>query len=127
MPLVFGREGEGSTGLAAQLGTCKRFQSPRQRGLIKGNTQSPKSWPAQLLLGLDSVNSSKNEDQADAERGRSFIMGTKLIEYAFNANQRNASAANALCDILVRKGKLGKVRGPITLQFHRTNWSCHRQ
>ena len=55
------------------------------------------------------MNTSKNENQTDAERARAFVTGTKLIERAFHANQRNAAAANALCDVLVRKGQLKKV------------------
>ena len=38
------------------------------------------------------------------------MAGSKLIERAFNSNQRNASAANALCDIFLRKGQYKRVR-----------------
>jgi RNA polymerase-associated protein CTR9 len=38
------------------------------------------------------------------------MIGSKLIERAFNGNQRNASAANALCDIFLRKGQHKRVR-----------------
>jgi hypothetical protein len=38
------------------------------------------------------------------------MAGSKLIERAFNGNQRNASAANALCDIFLRKGQHKRVR-----------------
>jgi len=38
------------------------------------------------------------------------MVGSKLIERAFNSNQRNASAANALCDIFLRKGQYKRVR-----------------
>jgi hypothetical protein len=38
------------------------------------------------------------------------MVGSKLIEKAFNSNQRNASAANALCDIFLRKGQYKRVR-----------------
>ena len=38
------------------------------------------------------------------------MIGSKLIERAFNSNQRNASAANALCDIFLRKGQHKRVR-----------------
>ena len=37
------------------------------------------------------------------------MIGSKLIERAFNSNQRNASAANALCDIFLRKGQHKRV------------------
>ena len=37
------------------------------------------------------------------------MAGSKLIERAFNGNQRNASAANALCDIFLRKGQYKRV------------------
>ncbi|KAH9053217.1 RNA polymerase II-associated protein [Lactarius vividus] len=39
------------------------------------------------------------------ERIQELMIGSKLIERAFNSNQRNASAANALCDIFLRKGQ----------------------
>ncbi len=38
------------------------------------------------------------------------MVGSKLIERAFNGSQRNASAANALCDIFLRKGQYKRVR-----------------
>jgi hypothetical protein len=37
------------------------------------------------------------------------MAGSKLIERAFNSNQRNASAANALCDIFLRKSQYKRV------------------
>lgn len=71
--------------------------------------QNPSQWPAQLLLGLEAINSSKNEGQSDEERKRAFVVGTKLIESAFKANQKNSAAANALCELLLRKGSYQKV------------------
>ncbi len=71
--------------------------------------QNPSQWPAQLLLGLEAINSSKNEGQSDEDRKRAFVVGTKLIESAFNANQKNSAAANALCELLLRKEKYSKV------------------
>ncbi|KAF8229067.1 RNA polymerase II-associated protein [Tricholoma matsutake] len=65
---------------------------------------NPSEWPTQLLLGLEAINSSKDEGQTEAERTQSFLQGTKLIEKAFNANQRSAAAANALCELFLRKG-----------------------
>ncbi|KAG2337841.1 hypothetical protein BDR05DRAFT_1004716 [Suillus weaverae] len=44
--------------------------------------KNPTDWPAQLLLGLESINTKKG----------------------FNANQKSAAAANALCELFLRKG-----------------------
>ncbi|KAI0084919.1 RNA polymerase II-associated protein [Irpex rosettiformis] len=66
---------------------------------------NPDSWPAQLLLGLDAINSSKDENQSEVERRQEFLMGTRMVEKAFKANQRNSAAANALCELLLRKGQ----------------------
>ena len=38
-----------------------------------------------------------------------FLVGTKMIERAFQANNRNASAANALCELFLRKGSYTRV------------------
>ncbi|KAF8070705.1 RNA polymerase II-associated protein [Lyophyllum atratum] len=65
---------------------------------------NPSEWPAQLLLGLDAINSSKNDNQTETDRTNLFLQGTKLIGEAFNANQRSAAAANALCEVFLRKG-----------------------
>ncbi|KAJ4490912.1 RNA polymerase II-associated protein [Lentinula aciculospora] len=65
---------------------------------------NPSDWTAQLLLGLESVNASKDGHLEEEERTQLLFSGTKLIEKAFNANQKNASAANALCEIFVQKG-----------------------
>ncbi|KAF9464960.1 RNA polymerase II-associated protein [Collybia nuda] len=65
---------------------------------------NPSEWPAQLLLGLDAINSSKNNNTTESERAQSFLQGTKFIEKAFNANQKSAAAANALCELFLRKG-----------------------
>ena len=56
------------------------------------------------MLGLEAINSSKNEALSEEERGHAFLTGTKLIERAFNANQKSAAAANALCELFLRKG-----------------------
>ncbi|KAI0688182.1 RNA polymerase II-associated protein [Cytidiella melzeri] len=66
---------------------------------------NPSQWPAQLLLGLDAINSSKDEKQSEVERRQEFLMGTRLVEKAFNSNQRNSAAANALCELFLRKGQ----------------------
>ncbi|KAF8813945.1 RNA polymerase II-associated protein [Phlegmacium glaucopus] len=65
---------------------------------------NPSEWASQLLLGLESINSSKNEALTEAEKAQSFLTGTKLIETAFKANNRSAAAANALCELFLRKG-----------------------
>lgn len=66
---------------------------------------NPSEGSGQLLLGLEALNSSKNPALTDEERTLEIRNGSKLIERAFNANQRNAAAANALCDIFLRKGQ----------------------
>ncbi|KIK69347.1 hypothetical protein GYMLUDRAFT_214453 [Collybiopsis luxurians FD-317 M1] len=65
---------------------------------------NPSEWAAQLLLGLESVNASKDSHLTEAERTELMLNGTKMIEKAFKANQKNASAANALCEIFIQKG-----------------------
>ncbi|KAF8212535.1 RNA polymerase II-associated protein [Mycena galopus ATCC 62051] len=65
---------------------------------------NPNEWPAQLLLGLDAINASKNDGSSEAERTHLFTMGTRMIERAFKANQKSATAANALCELFLRKG-----------------------
>jgi RNA polymerase-associated protein CTR9 len=76
-------------------------------------TQNPDEWPAHLLLGLEAINSSKQLDprqhRSEDERTQSFMRGTKLIEKAFNKNQKSASAANALCELFLRKGNYTRV------------------
>ncbi|THU95501.1 RNA polymerase II-associated protein [Dendrothele bispora CBS 962.96] len=65
---------------------------------------NPSEWSAQLLLGLEAINASKDERQTEEERTRLLFTGSKYLERAFNANNRNASAANALCEIFIQKG-----------------------
>ena len=71
--------------------------------------QNPSEWAAQLLLGLESINASKAGNQTDKERAQAFLIGTKYIEKAFNANQKSAAAANALCELFLRKNNLKRV------------------
>ncbi|KAL7281504.1 hypothetical protein ACG7TL_004819 [Trametes sanguinea] len=66
---------------------------------------NPGEWSAQLLLGLEALNASKNENQPEEERREEFLRGTGLIQRAFNANQKNSAAANALCELLLQKGE----------------------
>ena len=71
--------------------------------------QNPSEWAAQLLLGLESINASKAGNQTEQERAQGILMGTKYIEKAFNANQKSAAAANALCELFLRKNNLRRV------------------
>ncbi|EPQ57686.1 hypothetical protein GLOTRDRAFT_127515 [Gloeophyllum trabeum ATCC 11539] len=68
----------------------------------------PDGWAAQLLLGLEAVNTSKDESKEVTERTQALVTGTKLIETAFRANNRGAAAANALCELLLMKGNYGR-------------------
>lgn len=65
--------------------------------------QNPSESAAQLLLGLESINASKTGNQTEQERAQAFLIGNKYIEKAFNANQKSAAAANALCELFLRK------------------------
>ncbi|KAM5530528.1 hypothetical protein V8D89_015805 [Ganoderma adspersum] len=80
---------------------------------------NPGEWSAQLLLGLEALNASKNETQSEEERREEFLTGTRLIERAFNANKRNSAAANALCEIFLQKGqtKMALKLAERTIQF----------
>ncbi|KAK7056429.1 protein required for normal CLN1 and CLN2 G1 cyclin expression [Paramarasmius palmivorus] len=66
---------------------------------------NPSEWAAQLLLGLEAINASKDTSQSEATRAQLFLHGTKFVESAFKANQKNASAANALCELFIQKGQ----------------------
>ncbi|KAI3615454.1 pol ii transcription elongation factor [Moniliophthora roreri] len=66
---------------------------------------NPNEWAAQLLLGLEAINASKDASQSEATRAQLFLQGTKFVESAFRANQKNASAANALCELFIQKGQ----------------------
>ncbi|KAG6370024.1 hypothetical protein JVT61DRAFT_12543 [Boletus reticuloceps] len=63
-------------------------------------------WAAQLLLGSESINASKAGSQTEQEHTQAFLVGTKYIEKAFNANQKSAAAANTLCELFLRKNNL---------------------
>lgn len=59
------------------------------------------------------MNASKNELLPEEDRRYHYIQGTKSINLAFKANQKNSAAANALCELLLRKGQSEKVsNGP---------------
>lgn len=49
------------------------------------------------------------ENHTEDEKAHAFLQGTRLIEKAFNANQRSAAAANALCELFLRKGNYPRV------------------
>ncbi|EMD33781.1 hypothetical protein CERSUDRAFT_117863 [Gelatoporia subvermispora B] len=66
---------------------------------------NPSEWPAQLLLGIEAINTSKNENQSEEERLSEFLLGTRFVERAFKANQTNAAAANVLCELTIQKGQ----------------------
>ncbi|KAJ2930254.1 hypothetical protein H1R20_g6829, partial [Candolleomyces eurysporus] len=66
---------------------------------------NPGEWSAQLLLGLESINASKAEGISEEAKSQAFVAGAKMVERAFQANQRNGSAANALCELFIRKGQ----------------------
>jgi len=83
----------------ACLGAVSPFES----------VQNPSNSSAQLLLGLEAINTSKNERLPEDERRSAFVSGTKLIELAFKANQKNSAAANALCELFLRKGNHARV------------------
>lgn len=80
--------------------------------------QNPSEWAAQLLLGLESINASKTGNQTEQERAQAFLIGTKYIERAFNANQKSAAAANALCELFLRKNNLKRVRLYLKASVH---------
>lgn len=71
--------------------------------------QNPGEWPALLLLGLESINGSKNDHLMEAERTHAYVTGTKMVEKAFNINKKSAAAANALCELFLRKGDYKRV------------------
>jgi RNA polymerase-associated protein CTR9 len=79
------------------------------RALCQTPLQNPSDWSAQLLLGLEATNAGKDERHSEEERRRFLFTGSKYLERAFNANQRNASAANALCEIFIQKGNNKRV------------------
>ncbi|KAI5118232.1 hypothetical protein M0805_008868 [Coniferiporia weirii] len=83
---------------------------------------NPSNWAACLLLGLEAINNSKNPDEDDEDRTESLIKGTKYCERAFNGNNRNAAAANALFDYFLRKGDKNRALklAERTIQFAET-------
>ncbi|KAJ3507290.1 hypothetical protein NMY22_g16975 [Coprinellus aureogranulatus] len=66
---------------------------------------NPGEWAALLLLGLESINASKAEGISEEAKKQAFVAGTNMIQRAFQANNQNASAANALCEMFIRKGQ----------------------
>ncbi|KZT71727.1 TPR-like protein [Daedalea quercina L-15889] len=80
---------------------------------------NPNGGAAMLLLGLEALNASKDETQTQEERKSEFLTGTRYIERAFKANQRNSAAANALCELILLKGqhKMALKLAERTIQF----------
>ncbi|KAI0694996.1 RNA polymerase II-associated protein [Cerioporus squamosus] len=100
---------------------------------------NPGEWSANLLLGLEALNASKNESQSMEERRADLVKGTSLIERAFKANPRNSAAANALCELLLQKGdtkrafklaertiQFADVKGILCDGYIRAGRVCHR-
>lgn len=77
--------------------------------ILTFGVQNPGEWSAQLLLGIEALNTSKDEAQSEEDRREEFLRGTRLIERAFNANQKNSAAANALCELFLQKGQTKRV------------------
>ncbi|KAL6301253.1 RNA polymerase II-associated protein [Sparassis latifolia] len=90
------------------IGLCLWAMDHKERAKVAWQRSvevNPSSWSAQLLLGLEALNASKNENQTEEERTNEIMLGTRLIERAFNANQRNSAAANALSEIFLQRGQ----------------------
>lgn len=68
--------------------------------------QNPNEWAAQLLLGIDSINSSKEEQLTEQERFTLRKLGTEMIGHVFRANRQSAAAANILSDLMLQKKDL---------------------
>jgi RNA polymerase-associated protein CTR9 len=76
---------------------------------IKHIHQNPTDWSTHVILGLDDINRSRDAKRPDEERAASYTSGTKHIEKAFRANNKNAAAANALSEFFLRKGDTNNV------------------
>jgi hypothetical protein len=108
--LGFGPETPSKGRLATEFGSgMKQRLLPFDVGSPFESAQNPDDSSAQLLLGLEAINTSKNERLPEDERRLAFVSGTKLIELAFKANQKNSAAANALCELFLRKGNHSRV------------------
>ncbi|KZV99295.1 TPR-like protein [Exidia glandulosa HHB12029] len=64
----------------------------------------PDHYPALVLLGLASINASKDVRLPDSERAAEYALGIKFIERAFKFCKESAAAANALAEMFLRKG-----------------------
>ena len=60
------------------------------------------------MLGVEALNASKDAKATEHQRSTSFASGFKHIERAFNANQKNAAAANCLAEFFIRRGDARK-------------------
>ncbi|KAF5322225.1 hypothetical protein D9619_001333 [Psilocybe cf. subviscida] len=65
---------------------------------------NPSESAAQLLLGLQALNASKNEQLHEQRKAELLLKGTNLIQKAFKTNNKNAATANAMCEVFIRKG-----------------------
>ncbi|KAG1725277.1 uncharacterized protein EDB91DRAFT_1169030 [Suillus paluster] len=86
------------------IGLCLWAMDHKSKAKAAMAAKLRSKWSAQLLLGLESINASKTENLSEKDRAQAFLAGTKFIEKAFNANQKSAAAANALCELFLRKG-----------------------
>ncbi|PVG02568.1 TPR-like protein [Serendipita vermifera] len=68
----------------------------------------PKQWATELLLGLESLNSSKDGKKTEEQRHQAYAQGSKSIQRAFTMNQKSAAAANCLSEYFIRRGETQK-------------------
>lgn len=68
----------------------------------------PNHWVPQLLLGLESLNASKDSQRTEEQRHHAYTVGSKHIERAFHINQKNGATANCLSEYFIRRGEARK-------------------
>ncbi|EAU91100.2 pol II transcription elongation factor [Coprinopsis cinerea okayama7 len=83
------------------LGHKEKAKQAWQRSL----EVNPGGWQVQLLLGIESINASKSQAISEEAKTQAFLSGTEMVGRTFRMNSKNASAANAMCEIMIRKGK----------------------
>ncbi|KDQ14109.1 hypothetical protein BOTBODRAFT_32898 [Botryobasidium botryosum FD-172 SS1] len=86
------------------LGNHEKAKMAWQRSL----EVHPNDWPAKLLLGIESINQSKDTKKPDEERAAEYKNGLTMIEQVFKADKTCASAANALSELFLRRGEFPK-------------------
>ncbi|TFK74286.1 RNA polymerase II-associated protein [Pluteus cervinus] len=69
---------------------------------------NPSEWPARLLLGIEAINASKNDDLTEEERYSQRKRGTEMVGEAFKANKHSAAAANVLSDLFLQRQEYSK-------------------